>query len=136
LLIVEGNGSHDQIGRVALWNGEIQPCVHQNHLIKIRIFEDGIRKFCLFWLLSPEGRKIIESVASSTSGLFTLNISKVSSLPIPLPPLEEQIETTSIIEELFSCIDSLNNKLNTGLSRIARIRQSILSRTFCGQLIN
>jgi type I restriction enzyme S subunit len=32
LLFVEGNGSKDQIGRVAIWDGSIDPCVHQNHL--------------------------------------------------------------------------------------------------------
>src|SRR5664280_1820753 len=36
LLVVEGNGSPDQIGRSALWGGEIDPCVHQNHLIRVR----------------------------------------------------------------------------------------------------
>ena len=29
LLIVEGNGSQDQIGRVAVWDGSISPCLHQ-----------------------------------------------------------------------------------------------------------
>ncbi len=36
LLVVEGNGSPDQIGRSALWDGSIDPCVHQNHLIRVR----------------------------------------------------------------------------------------------------
>lgn len=36
LLVVEGNGSADQIGRAALWGGAIEPCVHQNHLIRVR----------------------------------------------------------------------------------------------------
>src|SRR5436309_3561883 len=36
LLVVEGNGSIDQIGRVALWNAAIEPCIHQNHIIKVR----------------------------------------------------------------------------------------------------
>jgi predicted GIY-YIG superfamily endonuclease len=34
LLVVEGNGSPEQIGRLAIWDGSISPCVHQNHLIK------------------------------------------------------------------------------------------------------
>jgi type I restriction enzyme, S subunit len=33
LLIVEGNGSPSEIGRMAIWDGSIKDCVHQNHLI-------------------------------------------------------------------------------------------------------
>ena len=86
LLVVEGNGSLDQIGRVALWDGFIHPCVHQNHIIKVRFNPVEIGKCVLLWLLSIDGRKQITRVASSTSGLYTLSISKVSALPTPTPP--------------------------------------------------
>jgi hypothetical protein len=36
LLIIEGNGSAEQIGRTALFRGEIDNCVHQDHVIRIR----------------------------------------------------------------------------------------------------
>ena len=36
LLIIEGNGSLSEIGRCAIWNGEIGSCVHQNHVIRCR----------------------------------------------------------------------------------------------------
>src|SRR5690349_4057283 len=36
LLMVEGNGSLSQLGRVAIYPGGITGCVHQNHLIKLR----------------------------------------------------------------------------------------------------
>jgi type I restriction enzyme, S subunit len=39
LLIVEGNGSADEIGRCAVWNGSIDPCVYQNHLIRVRCIQ-------------------------------------------------------------------------------------------------
>jgi type I restriction enzyme S subunit len=83
LLIVEGNGSLDQIGRVAIWNGIISPCVHQNHIIKVRFEIIDLVKFILYWLLSDLGRIQITRVASSTSGLYTLSLTKVSNLPIP-----------------------------------------------------
>ena len=90
LLVVEGNGSPDQIGRVALWDGSIDPCVHQNHLIKVRFTIRRLGKHVLYWLLSTNGREHIKRVASSTSGLHTLSISKVQALAVPLPPLAEQ----------------------------------------------
>lgn len=67
LLIVEGNGSKDQIGRLAIWDGSIDPCVHQNHIIKVRSVEARMPKWILHWLQSPNGRHFVELVASSTS---------------------------------------------------------------------
>jgi len=57
-----------------------------------------ISKYTLYWLLSPIGRAAIEQVASSSSGLNTLSISKVQGLPIPLATLEEQKEIVKRIE--------------------------------------
>jgi type I restriction enzyme, S subunit len=87
LLVVEGNGSKDQIGRLAIWDGSISPCVHQNHIIKVRLLNIELGRWILFWLLSLPGRNFVEEVASSTSGLYTLSVNKVASLPILLPPL-------------------------------------------------
>jgi len=76
LLIVEGNGSLDQIGRVALWNGSIPECGHQNHLIRARCRPMAYPGFILMFLLSPEGRSLIEKQAASTSGLHTLSLKR------------------------------------------------------------
>ena len=37
ILIVEGHGNRDEIGRCALWDGSIEQCVHQNHLIRLSL---------------------------------------------------------------------------------------------------
>ena len=88
LLFVEGNGSIEQIGRVAIWNGSVPDMTHQNHLI--RFSANGLLspRFALYFMMSPVGRKRITAQASSTSGLHTLSISKVGGLPVPLcsPP--------------------------------------------------
>nr|WP_231292209.1 restriction endonuclease subunit S [Edwardsiella ictaluri] len=34
LMVVEGNGSENEVGRCAIWSGEVQDCLHQNHLIE------------------------------------------------------------------------------------------------------
>lgn len=135
LLVVEGNGSVDQIGRVALWNGSISPCVHQNHIIKVRFFEKRISDFVLYWLLSPGGRKGIQRVASSTSGLYTLSLSKVSALPVPFPPLAEQHRIVAEVERRLSVVAATQQAITANLARANRLRQSILHRAFSGQLV-
>jgi len=136
LLVVEGNGSVDQIGRVARWDGSVTPCLHQNHLIKVRLPVEGLERWALLWLLAPGGRKAIVSVASSTSGLHTLSISKVSRLIVPLPPLGEQARAVAEVDRLLSVVDEQELAVSKGIVRTRRLRQSILKWAFEGKLVD
>ena len=135
MLVVEGNGSPDQIGRVAIWNGSISPCVHQNHIIKARFDPVEIGRYCIYWLLSIEGRKYISQVASSTSGLYTLSISKVQALPAPIPPLREQQVIIEEIDRHLSVADAVEAVVDAELKRSDALRQSILKQAFSGKLV-
>ncbi len=130
LLIVEGNGSKAQIGRLAIWNGAIDPCVHQNHLIKVRSVEPRMPKWILHWLQSPIGRQFVELVASSTSGLYTLSVSKVGDLPIALPPLAEQQRIVAEVERRLSVTEEFEAVLNANILRATRLRESVLQGAF------
>ena len=125
LLFVEGNGSIEQIGRVAIWDGSIDPILHQNHLIKARFKENVILpKFALFYFMSQEGRKQIVSKSVSTSGLNTLSVNKIGALSVPVPPIElqntfrdfaEQIDKSKVavqkaLDETQTLFDSLMQK--------------------------
>ena len=135
LLIVEGNGSLEQVGRVAIWNGEIENCAHQNHLIKIRFDELVIPKFALYWLLSLDGRRAIMQLASSSSGLHTLSMSKVSSLPMPLCSVKEMNIIVEIIETLFKKIDRLEQEYQKAMKFLDRLEQSTLAKAFRGEIV-
>ena len=134
LLVVEGNGSLDQIGRVAVWDASIQPCLHQNHLIKVRFCPASLGQWSLSWLLSPGGRRAIEKVASSTSGLHTLSLSKVGMLPLPLCPLAEQSRITAEVERLLTIAEAAGQAVLADSRRCARLRQAILKWAFEGKL--
>lgn len=100
LLFVEGNGSIEQIGRVAIWDGSICPILHQNHLIKARFHKKTILpEFALFYFMSQEGRQQIISKSVSTSGLNTLSVNKISSLILPMPPIELQKQFAAFVAQ-------------------------------------
>jgi len=67
LLIVEGNGSKNEIGRSALWNGAIKNAVHQNHIIRARLVAGEPQYLDYYWN-SPDGSRRVGQVAGSTSG--------------------------------------------------------------------
>ena len=137
LLVVEGNGSADQIGRVAQWQGDLEPCCHQNHLIKVRRTSSACRsRWMLLWLLSPLGRRTVLAVASSTSGLHTLSLSKVRALPVPLVPVREQARAVDLAASLSDAARVAQEQIEAEtLVRAAALRQSILKRAFEGGLV-
>lgn len=134
LLIVEGNGSPDQIGRCAIWMGEIENCVHQNHIIRAR-FKGIAPKYVSYYLNSPKGIEVMMQTASSTSGLHTLSVSKVKALVFPLPPGDEQKRIIEEVERLLTIIEELEKTITKEIRRADRLRQSILKQAFSGQLV-
>ncbi len=135
LLVVEGNGSKEQIGRVAQWDGSIDPCLHQNHIIRIRLNQDINRQFVTTWLLSSQGREMITNVSSSTSGLYTLSISKVGNFSVPLPPLPEQEGIVRRVNSLLAFADQIEARMTVTKEHTEQLRQSILEQAFSGRLV-
>lgn len=134
LLIVEGNGSIEQIGRVALWNNAINPCYHQNHLIKARFYPFVLPSFVLYFLMSPIGRERIINVASSTTGLHTLSLTKVANLIIPICSITEQTQIVAILEQKLTACDQLATELATQLKQAELLKQAVLKAAFSGRL--
>lgn len=134
LLFVEGNGSKSQIGRVAMWDGSIETCVHQNHLIRGRANGKILPKYVLYYLISQEGRKQIVDIAKSTSGLYTLSINKVKNLQIPFCSRPEQETILNEIEARLSVCDSIEQTVDEALAQADAMRQSILKQAFEGEI--
>ena len=135
VLIVEGNGSRTEIGRCALWLGEVEDCVHQNHIIRVRPSEGLIPGYMDIFLNSPTGQIAIQNVASSTSGLYTLSISKIKQLPLALPPTTEQETIVASVQAQLSAIDQLEADIDAKLQSAQALRQSILKHAFTGKLV-
>lgn len=135
LLVVEGNGSADQIGRAALWGGAIEPCVHQNHLIRVRPTRVVLPAFLELYWNSPGGSHRVQSVASSTSGLHTLSTGKLKSLPVVVPPVEEQARIVAEVERQLTFLDVCERITAAELTRSAALRRSVLKSAFEGRLV-
>lgn len=135
LLFVEGNGSKSQIGRVAIWDGSIPDCLHQNHIIKARVQREISVRFVLYYLMSEHGRKQILKVATSSSGLYTLSANKIRNIKIPFCPIEEQQRAASLIEEKLSSCDMISNTICQIFQQAKALKQSVLKSAFEGTLL-
>jgi type I restriction enzyme S subunit len=99
ILSVEGHGNPDEIGRTAVWDGSINPCIHQNHLIRIRANSKLVLPVYLSaFINSPEGKRQFFRLGKTTSGLNTINITNVREAVIAVPPLSKQKEYISVVD--------------------------------------
>jgi type I restriction enzyme S subunit len=134
LLVVEGNGSPSQIGRAALWNGSITDCVHQNHLIRVRPKPGLSAPYLEAVWNSPQNRRQLTDLASSSSGLHTLSVSKLKSLKLPMPTLDRQRELVAEVQDVRDRRRRLDTELDLAASRTHRLRRSLLGAAFSGRL--
>jgi type I restriction enzyme S subunit len=135
VLVIEGNGSADQIGRTALFNGEIEDCVHQNHVIRIRpnqrlILPDYLNGF----LNSPPGQKQMRERSRTTSGLFNLSVGRIKSIDVPLPSLNDQQEIFKKLQAMQSKLDALKRHQAETSAELDALMPSVLDRAFRGEL--
>jgi type I restriction enzyme S subunit len=120
LLVVEGHGNPNEIGRVAMWIDQPGEMVHQNHLIRVRSKTSSLDpEFLCFYLNSRMGRRHLLKRANTTSGLNTISTSVVKSAPIIIPPIDEQRSFCETIRNIAQLEASLlvSSALHTQLSR-------------------
>ena len=126
LLIVEGNGSADEIGRCAVWDGSIDPCVYQNHLIRVRCFEKASLDFIKLFLNAPSGMDEMKRLAITTSGLYNLSVGKIRNFVVPMPSVAEQSRIITRVNELRSRCSDLRQNLTAGRAVQAHLADALV----------
>jgi len=133
ILIVEGHGNPSEVGRCAIWNSTIEECVHQNHLIRLRLNNELVNSgyFVAFWN-SIGGRHQLEKLKKTTSGLNTLSANNVRSVVVSLPPLSLQTEFASRV----STIEAQKAAMASSLSELEDTFNALMQRAFKAELGN
>jgi type I restriction enzyme S subunit len=130
LLIIEGNGSADQIGRTALYRGEIQDCVHQNHVIRIRVNQTlASAHFLNAFLNSSVGQTAVQAQSMTSSGLRTLSVGRIREIQIPVPPLPEQCK----IADILTTWDEALEKLDAMIAAKERRKKALMQQLLIGK---
>ncbi|MGE0826131.1 MAG: restriction endonuclease subunit S [Candidatus Binatia bacterium] len=99
LLVCEGN-SADLVGRPAMWNDEIANCVHQNHILRVRITAPSVLpEFVLEYMQTPPARNYFRARAKFTTNLASINSNDLRELLVPLPQLDLQRRIVGWVKE-------------------------------------
>lgn len=76
------------------------------------------------------------SLAPYVSGMAQpkLNQKSLNSIPVPLPPLAEQVRLVALIEKLQDGVERLEANYRERTANLAELKQAILRKAFAGEL--
>ena len=133
VLMTEG-GDRDKLGRGCVWHGEIEPCLHQNHVFAVQTNETVLLpEFLEYLTASNVGRSYFDVTAIKTTNLACTSSSKVLAFTIPLPPIEEQIEIVSYIKKRSLELNKLIMKKELLVQELERYKKSLIYEVVTGK---
>jgi type I restriction enzyme, S subunit len=133
VLLNEGSGSAKEVGKPAIWRGEIADCCYQNTLLRVQPHHCSSEYAYYYFLLTARAGRFV----SSTQGVNIQHIGRegLACYPFPLAPEPEQHEIVRRIESAFSKIDRLAKEAKRALELVGRLDEAILAKAFRGELV-
>lgn len=134
VLLNEG-GDRDKLGRGWIWEGQIDRCIHQNHVFRARIHGDVLHPKLLAWHANGVGRKWFEVNGKQSVNLASISLSKIKMFPVPVPPRALQENLVSAAETRLSILDRSEALIREALAWASSLRRSLLTEAFAGRLV-
>jgi type I restriction enzyme S subunit len=125
IVLGEASGSPDEVGKPAIWAGQITDCAFQNTLLRVRSHA-AEPKYLLYFF-----RHLALSQAfarrSRGVGIHHIGRAALASWPVPLPRVVEQRRIVEILEDHLSRLDAADASLVTARRRLASWRKACLN---------
>lgn len=120
------------VGRAAIWNFDEDIC-YQNHVSRLRPKIIGINnKLYLYLLMFYKEQGMLNGKGV---GITSLSANDLLSGLFPLPPINEQNQIVTNIDNIFSQIDYLDENKSDLLSTIRQTKSKILDLAIHGKLV-
>ncbi len=127
--------SPDLVGKTAIFKGN-RLAIYAGYLIKINYKKNYLLgDYLNYYLNSSIVRDWCKKVKTDGVSQSNINAKVLSSLVIPLPPLEEQHEIVRRVEKLFALADAVEEKYQKAMQRLEKLEQSVLAKAFRGELV-
>ncbi|MES2041012.1 MAG: restriction endonuclease subunit S [Pseudomonadota bacterium] len=135
-ILVQRANSLEYVGVSAIFDGSINTFIYPDLMMKCRANERILTSY-LFIVLSAEAtRNYFRENATGTAGnMPKINQQTVASVPVQLPPIEEQQEIVHRVETLFAFADRLEARLSTARNAAERLTPALLAKAFRGELV-
>ena len=132
ILVNEASGSPGEVGKAAVFDGEVAECAFQNTLIRVRptaVGTDFLHLLLTYNALSGAYLKEARGV-----GIAHIGKSNLAAWPTAVPSAAEQERIVEVLEAQLSRLDAALGHVQTLREKAAQFRRSLLHAAFTGAL--
>jgi type I restriction enzyme S subunit len=133
VLLNEGSGSAKEVGKPAVWTGEIPDICFQNTLLRIRphAYEPNLLRYYLLYVA------LTGQFIANTKGLNIIHIGKagLAKFIVAVPPANAQRSLLERIDDAFARADRLEAEAARARALLDRLESAILAKAFRGELV-
>jgi len=110
VLFNEG-GDKDKLGRGDVWKGQIENCIHQNHVFRARITSREFEpRFVSAWG-NTFGRRWFETYGTQTTGIASINKATLGRFPVPGVAIDAQRAWADRLDSVVGAHETLSGEL-------------------------
>lgn len=135
ILFNEG-GDRDKLGRGWVWQGQIDDCIHQNHVFRARLLTGNFEPKYVSLHGNAYGQQWFERMGRQTTNLASINLRTLKAFPVPDLPVDTQRLIVADVERELTILEALSTAIDHALMRAGHLRRSILERAFSGRLVS
>jgi len=128
ILIQRGN-TLEYVGVSAIYRGDPKIYVYPDLMMKIRISSHMNTDYVYYAMSSFPAREYLRAHASGTSGTMPkINQNTLKTLPIPVPPLEEQHRIVERIDQLMALCDTLEQQIDAATGKQTELLKAVMAQ--------
>jgi type I restriction enzyme S subunit len=134
-ILFNRTNSPELVGKAAVYELDLA-AVFASYLVRIECDERLLSsRYLCGWINSPWGRRWARTVRTDCVSQSNINVSRLLTLPVPAPPLAEQLEIVRRIDELFALAGEMERQVETASERERKLWRTLLARAMHGELV-
>ena len=133
VLMNEG-GDYDKLGRGAVWQGAIAPCLHQNHVFAVRLDDLGWAEWVAALTRTAYAKFYFMNNSKQSTNLASINQGNVKEFPVVMPPESERDDILEGLIEEMGRIDALAGHAEQELRLLSEFRASTITDAVLGHI--
>ena len=134
-ILFNRTNSPELVGKAAVYDRETR-AVFASYLVRLTCDPKLILSpYLCAWINSPWGRWWARTVRTDCVSQSNINASKLLAMPVPLPPLAEQVEIVRRMTALFQYAELIEGRVANATARAEKLERMILAKALRGELV-